>query len=375
MLTDEGARLLAVPSVGAHGIAQKTRSGDVMRLTRQGRAFAIAGAITLAVCAATAARAAPHATCTRYASPSGVDSAPGTKAHPLQDVQDLVDRLSAGQTGCLLAGTYVEDVSVRRGGRAGAPVTLRGAPGVTATVRGRFWIANGANYVTVSYLHLDGRNATNLPSPTINADHSTFVYDDVTNNHAGGVNDGDGICFALGDANGVWGLATYTVIAHNTIHDCGTSNNHNHGVYVAAGRYVRITDNWIYNNADRGVQLYPDAQHTLVRNNVIAGNGDGVIISGNWKFASSNNTVIDNVIIDSRNRYNVEYNWSESGPVGTGNVVAQNCLSGGKEGNILEPQKGYAASQNLFVAPEFVGSTWPTRLRAHSACARFAPRP
>jgi hypothetical protein len=346
-----------------------------VRLTRIGQAFAIALATAVVVHAAAAARTVSHSTCTRFASPNGVDSAPGTKADPLRHVQALADGLSAGQTGCLLGGSYDEDVSIRHGGRAGARVTLRGAPGVTATVRGRFWIANGASYVTVSHLHLDGRNATNLPSPTVNADHSTFIYDDVTNDHAGGINDGDGICFALGDAHGVWGVATYTIIAHSAIHDCGTSNNHNHGVYVAAGRYVRITDNWIYNNADRGIQLYPDAQHTLVRNNVIAGNGDGVIISGDGRFASSDNMVTNNIIIDSRNRYNVEYNWPEPGPVGTGNVVTQNCLFGGKEGNILEPQKGYVASQNLFVAPQFVGSKWPARVVSHSACAPFAPRP
>ena len=41
-----------------------------------------------------------------------------------------------------------------------------------------------------------------------------------------------------------------------------------------------IRDNWIYDNADRGVQLYPDADGTVVTGNVIDGNGEGVIFGG-----------------------------------------------------------------------------------------------
>src|SRR6186997_3325955 len=89
-------------------------------------------------------------TCTRFASPTGNDAAPGTKKQPLRTAQALVDGLAPGETGCLLSGTYAEDVAIRRGGTDGRTITLRGAPGVNATIRGRFWIANGADWVTVS---------------------------------------------------------------------------------------------------------------------------------------------------------------------------------------------------------------------------------
>ena len=51
------------------------------------------------------------------------------------------------------------------------------------------------------------------------------------------------------------------MIEHNRIHDCGElpATNFDHGVYVAEARDTVIRDNWIYSNADRGVQLYPDA--------------------------------------------------------------------------------------------------------------------
>ena len=54
------------------------------------------------------------------------------------------------------------------------------------------------------------------------------------------------------------------VIERNRIHDCGElpATNLDHGIYVARPTTTMIRDNWIYDNADRGVQLYPDAQDT-----------------------------------------------------------------------------------------------------------------
>jgi hypothetical protein len=345
----------------------------MMRLPQVMVGAAVLGAIvTAAASAESAARGPAHAkVCSRFASPAGSDSAPGTKTRPLQSVQELVDRLAPGQTGCLLRGTYGGDVSIRSGGRSGQALTLRGAPGVTAIVRGRFWIADSANWVTVSHLHLDGINATRLPSPTVNGDHATFTFDDVTNEHMGGFHDGDGICFLLGDSTGRYGIAWYTAISHSRIHDCGTSNNHNHGVYVEASYYARIVDNWIYDNADRGIQFYPDAQYTEVRNNIIARNGEGVIFSGDEAQSSSNNQVVANIIVGSRIRYNVEYFWP--GPVGSGNVVAGNCIYGGHEGNILEPGVGYAVTGNRIVAPRFLTDSGVPLIARGSACAGLAP--
>jgi parallel beta-helix repeat protein len=226
--------------------------------------------------------------------------------------------------------------------------------------------------VTFSYLHLDGRNDDSLPSPTIDGDDVTFDHDDVTNDHMGGLHDGDGICFDLGDATGQYGIAHAARITHDRIHDCGTSDNHNHGIYVAGSVGAVISDNWIYDNADRGVQLYPDAQGTVVENNVIEGNGEGVIFSGDATHASSNNVVIHNVILNSTIRHNVEYWWP--GPVGTGNVVKDNCIYGGDEGNILRPAKGYSLLGNLIVRPQFEGDSPMSPIKSKTACAAFAPR-
>ena len=56
-------------------------------------------------------------TCSRYASPTGSDSWPGTESKPFATVQYLVDHLSEGETGCLFGGSYVGNLRTER--RAG----------------------------------------------------------------------------------------------------------------------------------------------------------------------------------------------------------------------------------------------------------------
>src|SRR5213594_1008815 len=110
------------------------------RLAR--RLPALAAASTLALAAlGTGTAAADDPTCTRVAAPGGSDSAAGTEAAPYRTAQRLVDSLSAGDVGCLRAGTYHEDVTFNRGGSGEtARVTIRSYAGERATVSGRVYI-------------------------------------------------------------------------------------------------------------------------------------------------------------------------------------------------------------------------------------------
>ena len=164
--------------------------------------------------------------CNLVASPTGSDTASGTIAAPFQTVQKLVDSLTPGQTGCVETGTYDEDVRIAQGGVAGAPVTLAAYPGDSPTIVGRMEIVEGANYVTVTGLNLNGENPAQAESPIVDANNVTFSYDDVTN-------DDTGICFGIGSAT--WGWATGTLITHDRIHGCGQPNeNYQHGLYIGA---------------------------------------------------------------------------------------------------------------------------------------------
>jgi parallel beta-helix repeat protein len=322
-------------------------------------------AMTLAVGAApTSATVA----CDRFAATSGSDSAAGTSAAPYRTAQKLMDSLAAGETGCLAPGTYNESLRVNHGGQSGAPIQLTSAPGGQATLVGRLYVPQGSNDVVVSDLVLDGHNTSNLPSPTVDADRVTFSRNDVTDGHTS-------ICFSLGSLG--WGTAHDVVLDGNRIHDCGRlpygSTNHDHGIYVESTRGAVITNNYIYDNADRGIQLYPDAQSTTIANNVIDGNGEGVIFSGDSGLASSNNVVHRNVISNSRVRYNVESWWPTGNPVGTGNLASDNCLWNGTQGNVAD-QVGFSASNNVVANPGYADRTAANfSIPASTPCAGYGP--
>ncbi|MGN6798166.1 MAG: right-handed parallel beta-helix repeat-containing protein, partial [Gaiellaceae bacterium] len=224
--------------------------------------------------------------------------------HPGEGLGRKVKGAKPGETICLRPGDYdVRRLTIRTAGAAGAPITLRSvAAKRPATIHGVVYLADSANYWTFEDLHLDGRNPWNLPSPIVSGDHSIWRRLDVTNHHAGAGRSGGGICFSLGQTRR-YGYAGDTTIEDSRIHDCGVSDNNNHGIYVTAtsGRTV-VRDNWIYRNGDRGIQLYPAAKNVLITHNAIDDNGSGVIFGGLGALTSRNVTVVGNIISNSRNR-------------------------------------------------------------------------
>ena len=273
------------------------------------------------------------------AASDGSDANPGTEARPLLTVQRLVTKLRPGQAGCLRDGLYASDEQIKV---ATPDVELTSFPGERATVEGRIWVAKTGDGATISHLNLDGRNPSALPSPTVNANDVTIRDDDITNEHTS-------ICLSLGSP-GTYGRAARTMIVGNAIHDCGRipSTNQDHGIYVNSSDDAAIIGNWIYDNVDRGIQLYPDAQGTLVAANVIDGNGEGVLFGGNQQTASSGNIVTGNLIVNSTIRDDIDWYWD--GPIGTANVARGNCV--GSEGHarsqpsIKSPPVGIALAGN-----------------------------
>jgi hypothetical protein len=335
------------------------------------RLAALAAASVLAACVGTGSASAADDACTRFAAPGGSSSGAGTEADPYASAQRLVDSLAPGDVGCLRQGVYHEDVSINRGGSGEtARVVVRSYPGERATLSGRLTVSSRGSYVTIEQLNLDGHDApdcsagstcTKLPSPTVNGDHVVFQDNDVTNRHVA-------ICFNLGHPG--YGRPQGAVIQRNRIHDCGRMNpvsNHDHGIYLAYTDDAKVLNNVIYDNADRGVQMYPDAQHTLIKGNVIDGNGEGVIFSGAGGSASNDNVVENNVITNSVIRHDVESWYPDL--IGTGNKVRNNCIFGGNQGP-LSNGYGFDIGPNLKVDPRYVDRGGKDfRLQTASPCA------
>jgi parallel beta-helix repeat protein len=140
------------------------------------------------------------------------------------------------------------------------------------------------------------------------------------------------------------------VIERNRIHDCGAlpSTNKDHGIYVSEARNTVIRDNWIYDNTDRGIQLYPDADGTTITGNVIDSNGEGIVFAGTGSEVSSNNVATGNVISNSNLGWNVYSNIDGEAP--QGNVLRGNCLWAGDALPDFESDGGVDASAGDFVA-------------------------
>ena len=304
--------------------------------------------------------ALPRGACDRVASPRGSNRNRGTAAKPYASVGKLANSLRAGETGCLRAGDYRGRVTIRKGGARGEPTTIRSAPGERARVLGRLHVDNRANHVVIRHLFLDGSNRANLPSPTVNGNNAVFRDNDVTTRDTT-------ICFLLGSKE--YGRARRTVIERNRIHNCGElpPTNHHHGIYVEASYGARITDNWIYDTADRGVQLFPDAQRTYVGRNVIDGNGEGVVFSRK----SANNVVESNTISNPIVRYNIE-DFELSGG---GNVARRNCLWSPRHPDTGGVQPGIKVElvENVVSEPAFANrDDMDFRLRPDSPCYAFS---
>jgi parallel beta-helix repeat protein len=351
-----------------------------MLAPRRRRIVVLVSLLAAGVAAASAPSADAAVSCTRYASPAGSDSATGTSAAPLRTARKLVESLLAGQTGCLLPGTYNEDLTIRNGGAPGSPITLAAGPQGGATLRGRLWVTDQANDVVVRDLTLDGRNTGNLPSPNINGDRVSFVANDVSNAHTT-------ICFDVGSVIG-YGVADGVLIEGNRIHNCGIlpPQNHHHGIFLENARNSIVRGNYIYDNADKGILIFPDSDGNLIEQNVIHGNSTGLLIGGSmlgdaWHPAYPKDNRIRRNVITSSRRYNVEGYWEWAPPADVNNQVVDNCLFGAGFGvQIQDPAQvspwgaGFSVSANKVANPDYVGvSDKNFALGAGSGCAGYGP--
>jgi hypothetical protein len=297
----------------------------------------VLAALAACVLAAAPAQAQTAAPCTRYAATTGDDGAPGTLAAPLRTAQALADSIAGGGVGCLAPGTYGGGIVFGAGGTPQSRLVIQSAPGGRATIAGQIEVRQEAPFVTIQGLRLDGTNSDGGPSPLVNAAGAVFYGNNISN--------GSDTCFGLGDKS--WGRAIGTVIEANQIHHCGVDGtNMDQGVYVREAVGTQVIGNHIHSNPDRGVQLYPNGDGSLVRGNLIDGNGTGVIFSGDDLDTADGNLVAENIITNSDLRWDVEHFYPNPLLFGVGNVVTRNCVWGGARGAFKPGAVGYVETQN-----------------------------
>lgn len=351
-----------------------------------------AGAIAVHI-----AQAAPVPTaCTLYASPTGSDAGNGSAAQPYLTVKKVADALAPGAVGCLATGVYqlpmevsgvngkpVPVLNLTHGGTAVAPATLRNAPGADARIVGRLVIGTSATYLTIAGLTLDGGPTLDdeASSVTVLATGASLIGNNITAPTR--------TCVSVG----LYGSSMITPsainIEGNRIHHCGDdkgwgkprdgyAHNQEHGVYVESARGTTIRHNLIDHNDARGVQLFADADGTLVQNNTIDSNTTGLLVGGWGSYGRSDSNVVSANLITNSSRFAVDVNWSGT-PMPTGpqmTTVTDNCMFGVNAATMVAAYSGLSWNANVWTNPQFNGlSTGDYRLKATSPCLGKGIRP
>jgi parallel beta-helix repeat protein len=294
--------------------------------------------VVLALSGALTFGASDAGACTRWVSDRGSDGNGGSAEAPFRNVQTLVDSLSPGEVGCLAAGSiFAERV------RIGQPaIQLRSAPGRRATIRGGIRVFAGADNVVLSSLVLQGADVGERAIVVIESNGVRLVRNDISGPF---LLNQSAPCVLLDGAIG-------TVLDGNAVHACTRVTRraiYSAGIVAMNASATTIRSNFVFRAAGDGIVLAPNAQGSILQNNVIDGNVGGIFLGG----SSRGNRIVDNVISFS-GRYNVHASFAPNVAPEPENVVGGNCLWRGAVANLAGAGPGFRAVANLVASPRYL---------------------
>ena len=279
----------------------------------------------------------------------GQDSGPGTSERPWRTVQRALDRLRPGERALVRAGTYGEDLLMRRAGTARAPITVAAAPGArvvlhpasssgdTYAVRFR----SGAAYVRFAGFVLElahGTSSTNVYFAG-SAHHIELSRNEIRFSQDQGVFSED--------------TTRNLHIVGNRIHHNGrghvSGQHQSHGVYLE-GRDHLVANNVIHDHPyGFGIQIYPANRGSVVVHNTIVGSALGAIVVGGDEGVGD--ITIRNNILAFNNGLGVRADRDcPTGPV----AVESNVIFGNGAGSVDGRCGTVRATRNVNSDPRFL---------------------
>jgi len=277
---------------------------------------------------------------TYYVSTAGNDGNAGGDTSPWRTLQAAADRVRAGDTVVVRAGTYV-GFDLRTDGTASQRIQFLADSGVVINTRNSR-TNDGINLEGADYVTIQGFEVANIGRAGIRSVLNQHVV--IRNNYS--------------HHNGYWGILTGfsddLLIENNT---CTNSVNE-HGIYVSnSGDRPVIRNNITANNRANGIHMNGDVSlggdgiisGALVENNVIYGNGvgggSGINCDGVQNSRIQNNVLYNN-LASGISLYRID-----GGGASTGNVVANNTIlvaSGGRWAvNIRDASTGNTVVNNI----------------------------
>src|SRR6266516_411663 len=195
------------------------------------------GGLSLGLLPAATAAAGPY-----YVSPTPncSNTGPGSLTTPFCTINTATQKMVAGETTYVMAGTYTETVSFKNSGSAAAPITLQAYPGSTPVLAN-----SSADAITISskaYVIIDGLT---IQTPT-----GKCIYASGGGNHT---------------------------VRNVTCSGAGqpVSGQTKHGIQFNSTSGGTIAHNTSYNNTDAGIAVTGTASNVQVIGNLTYGNARG----------------------------------------------------------------------------------------------------
>jgi hypothetical protein len=308
-------------------------------------------AVLLAAAGAASATTTPATTYNYYVSPTGSDSAAGTKTAPFKTLARAAQVATKASTTVWVApGTYTGGVKTTASGTASSRIywvstTKWGAkvvPGSTANI----W-DNRGNYVSIIGFDFDGSSKPTVTHGVYTGGSYTMIQDNHVHNIAKSATCNSAGGSAIGTDsyyNGVW-----DDVVSNTVHDIGPAGcKYIQGIYVSTSGTVK--NNLVYRVGEAAIHLWHDANHVTITNNTVTTSHYGVIVGGGNFYHSS--TGDDYTVVNNNIFMDNGYGISEQGTTGTHNSYSNNLVTG--NGTNISLRNGLTAKNTVSSNPLFV---------------------
>jgi hypothetical protein len=278
-----------------------------------------------------AATTTPATTYNYYVSPTGSDTAAGTKAAPFKTLARAAKAaVKAGTTVWVAPGTYAGGIKTTASGTATARIywvstTKWGAKIVppTSSSNNNAW-DNRGNYVSIIGFNVDGTNSGSGTKWT----HGIYTggsYGMIQDNHIHHLAKSVACTSAGGSAIGVdsYYHGVKTDIVSNVVNDIGPAGcTYVQGIYVSTSGTIK--NNLVYRVGAVAIHLWHDATNVIITNNTVTSSNFGMVIGGGdfyFTTAGANNVYVANNIV-----YDNKYGISEQGKTGTANKYVNNLV-------------------------------------------------
>ena len=296
-----------------------------------------------------------------YVDPTGSDLNSGSEAAPLLTLQTAANRVAAGDTVFVCAGTY-RGFNATVSGTAAARITFAAKPtaaaGSVVINQPNPWNnRDGINLELASFVTVRGFTVTGQPRAGIRSVENQFV--EIRDNTV--------------DSNTVWGI--FTAFSDDLLieNNRASRSAQQHGIYVSnSGDRPVIRGNTVFENYASGIQLNADVSqggdgiisNAVIENNVIRANGAGG--GGSINLDGVQDSDIRNNLIDNARASGIAL-FQQDGATGSTNnrivnntIVVDNSLnvSHGRWGvTITGGSTGTVLRNNIvFSTQEFAGS-------------------